>query len=124
MQDAEKESFASWRTGSRPGSIATGRRSSVSQPHHPQQQQHGRTSGASASSGGTLTPMSGGTDVSAGAMWLDQRPSADTPLPGSSVAAGVDSLYKGGCPILDVLCSIAPAPLLLTHAAFRSLCWR
>ncbi|KAL4419894.1 hypothetical protein ABPG75_006992 [Micractinium tetrahymenae] len=40
--------------------------------------------------------MSGGTDVSAGAMWLDQRPSADTPLPGSSITAGMEgSLYKG-----------------------------
>ena len=91
----EKESFQSWRSSPSPaaGSIVTSRVSRETAPR----------SSLGGSSLGTATPMSGGTNAS----WLDQRPSADTPLPpgaggdgggsvGGNGAAGSGSGYKGG----------------------------
>lgn len=70
----ERESFASWRSNSAPSSARPSRPSSA----RPSTSSRGRPSVE------TMTPMSGVTND-----W-DQRPSADTPLPGAS------SGYKGG----------------------------
>lgn len=85
MQEAEKEaeqetdeSFASWRSGSE--KTRSLRQSGDSQRH---------------SIGSTVTPVSGVTRPSS--QWMDQRPSADTPLPSTSggVPGGGGSVYKG-----------------------------
>lgn len=71
----ERESFASWRSNSAPSSARPSRPSSA----RPSLSSRGQASVD------TMTPMSGATNE-----W-DQRPSADTPLPGAA-----SSGYKGG----------------------------
>lgn len=75
-----EESFASWR------SAASGAPSQVAS--------HRTSQEGDDASLGSMTPLSGGTRSSA--QWLDQRPSADTPLPDSGgAAAGNTPAYKG-----------------------------